>query len=732
MCACSVAFSQTYEVVDGTPFETRVRGVVGVVPVDLTGVRTSKQLRWRVQLATRDIEWRLRRTRPMLISFLRRCGFWQTDRLGIDMLVTAVEPRSKRILRPEMLTGRLVAPAIHSRTYGSGRLEFEFVGFKKETAEALRNWLNSAMKTLVDVYGQPVSSPPGSTRKVRIILDTALDALDGGIYSPSTDEIRIGEFEGRKFDYFNLVHLVMHAFRGELVLSYPAWEEGMARAAAVIATRKLTPTFDPSDPLDGDPLFLMPIYDLLNQPQLGSPFFMPPSGYQPMAIWRYGMSAAAWLKVAAENQNFFRQFNEAYYSLYDASASVPLSGDVPLLKRIASRIVPKVEGIDFYDWYRRQFVLDTSVRAGFKLYVFNVPLEIGIIIAINYYRTTPIGDEVPLNALAQLIYSNDISDDLYAEEGNEVEIVNGEGFIAPQFFNIGGANRIRVDISVEGMRKVIHFPYGVRGPENKENPFFGALIGADSGQVTISGDEMKAIAEVKRGVFAITGGVDLNGLRKFKIEHTADGGTTVMEFRNVGFGFYVLMLNAVGSIITVTKTFKSGWNLMGIPVLPLNSDEAEILGIPREKLLLAHWQPNLIGTSKYEIYPNISTPMHPGVGYWLLLDKDTVVSVKGMPIPTDEPFEIPLIGGFNQLANPFPFAISVKDFRVQYMDGQPLDLQSASQAALVNPTVWVWTQDKGYEAAEIIEPWGGFWIRSLKPVGVWLLIQPIQAKAVVR
>ncbi|MFA4015237.1 MAG: hypothetical protein RUDDFDWM_000315 [Candidatus Fervidibacterota bacterium] len=723
---CSLVSAQsTYEVLDNTPFETRVRGIAGVIAVDSSGVRNANQLRWRTQYAIRDAEWRLRRTRPRVVHFLRRYGFWRGKRIGIDMLAVAVEPRSKRILT----TSSLSAPARAKRVFGTGKVEFEFIGFRKEVAESLRNWLNSAMPTLIEVYGNPVSTPPGSTRKVKIILDTTLDALDGGVYSPSTDEIRISNFEGRNFDYFNLVHHVLHAFRGPLVLSYPAWEEGMARAAAIIATKKLLPKFDPSDPMDGDPLFLMPLYDLLNQPPLGNPLFIPPSGYQTMAFWRYGMSAAAWLKVAVEDEGFFRKFNETYYSRYNERASTPLSGNVPALKYIASRIVKQVEGMDFYDWYRRQWVLDTSVRSGFKLYVFNVPLEIGVLIAICYYRTTPDGNEIPLNALAQLIYSNDMSDDLYAEEGNEAEIFFGDGFIAPQFFNIGGPNLIRIDIAVEGMRTVVYFPYNVRGEINKENPIFGGLVGADSGQVVVKGDGVSESVNVSRGVFAITSGVDLNGLRKFTIEHMPLGGITMTEHRNMCFGFYVLMLNGRASVVTVEKVFKRGWHLFGVPVIPIKTDEADILGIPKEKLLLAHWQPNLVGVSRYEVYPNISTPMHPGVGYWLLLDSDYKVTVQGTPTPADEPFEIPLLGGFNQLANPFPFPISVNDFMVVYKDGEPLSLQTASQMGYIDPNVWIWTQEEGYKRATTIEPWSGFWVRSLQPVGVWLIIPPVRAKS---
>lgn len=726
---CSVVLAQgTYEVLDNTPFETRIRGVAGVIAVDSSGVRNANQLRWRTQYAIRDAEWRLRRTRPQVIHFLRRYGFWRSKRLGIDMLAVAVEPKGKRMLTASSLS----APTKARRAYGAGKLEFEFVGFRKEVAEALRNWLNSAMPTLIEVYGSPVSTPPGSLRKVKIILDTTLDALDGGVYSPSTDEIRISAFEGRNFDYFNLVHQVLHAFRGPLIISYPAWEEGMARAAATIATRKLIPKFDPSDPTDGDPLFLMPLYDLLNQPPLGNSVFIPPSGYQTMSIWRYGMSAAAWLKVAAEDESFFKKFNEIYYSKYDERASIPLSGDVPALKYITSQIVKQVEGMDFYDWYRRQWVLDTSVRGGFKLYVFNVPLEIGVLIAICYYRTTPDGNEIPLSALAQLRYSNDMSDDLYAEEGNEADIVSGEGFIAPQFFNIGGPNLIRIDIAVEGIRTTVYFPYDVRGETNKENPIFGGLIGAGGGQVVIKGDGVSESVSVSRGVFAVASGVELSGLRKFTIEHTPSDGITMTERRNMCFGFYVLMLNGRTSVVTVERFFKRGWHLFGVPVIPIKTDEADILGIPKEKLLLAHWQPNLVGASRYEIYPSISTPMHPGVGYWLLLDSDRTITVQGTPTPTDEPFEIPLLGGFNQLANPFPFKISVDDFMVAYKDGEPLSLQMASQMGYIDSNVWVWTQEGGYQRATTIEPWGGFWMRSLQPVGVWLIIPPVQAKSVGR
>lgn len=718
----------TYEILDNTPFATRARGIVGAISVDARGVRTKRHLQWRVQWAVRSAEWRLRKRRPRVIRFLQRYGFWRYGRrLGIGAIVAAVRSTDKQLIRADSLPRwGIMRKRQPTREYGAGQIEFEFQGFTQEMEAALRNWLNGAMPHLIDVYGAPVTSPPNSTRKVTIILDTTLDALDGGVYSPSTDEIRIPAFEQRHFDYFNLIHQIFHAFRGPLLLAYPAWEEGMARAAAILATRRIIPGFDPASPTDGDPLFLMPLYDLLNQPPLANNLFLPPSGFIDMAIWRIGMSAAAWLKVAVENPNFFKQFNEQYYAQYDPKADAPLSGNVPALKEIARRIVPQVEGLNFLDWYRRQYVLDTSVRTGFKLYIFHVPLQIGILIVINYYRTTPTGDEVALNGHAHLIYSNDLNDDLYAEEGNDTDVINGEGFIAPQFFNIGGANRITIDVTVEKLKTTIYFPYDVRGPENEENPLFGAVIGADEAELTIrTTDNVEAQATVSRGVFAITEGIDLNELRKFTIEHKYAELEPIVEYRNAGFGFYILLLRARTSIGTVNHTFARGWHLMGVPIIPLKSDEAEILGIPPEKLLLAHWQPNLPGNQKYEIYPRISMPMLPGVGYWLRVDEDIQVTIQGMPTPTDEPYEIPLLAGFNQLANPFPFTVRVADFQVKYGDEGPVDLQTAQQNGWIDPTIWIWTQEQGYQMATFIPPWSGFWVRALRPDGIWLLIPPI-------
>ncbi|MCX7968163.1 MAG: hypothetical protein N3B10_06695, partial [Armatimonadetes bacterium] len=84
---------------------------------------------------------------------------------------------------------------------------------------------------------------------------------------------------------------------------------------------------------------------------------------------------AAWLKVAAENPECFRQFNQLLLALPDVES---VRGDTVSLVDLMREVVPQVEGMDFYDWYRRQYVLDTGVSVGPKLYAFAVPLHMGV------------------------------------------------------------------------------------------------------------------------------------------------------------------------------------------------------------------------------------------------------------------------------------------------------------------------------------------------------------------
>ncbi len=696
--------------------------MVGAIGVPIRNL-TATQIRTlaRQQVLQRDSL--LRFNQPRVREWFVRHGIWKPGQpIGVDTLVVAADDASNR----------------SRQTFGAGTLQFRFENFPSTVEAQIRSFLTRAMPVLTDIYGPPIASPPGATRTVTIVLDEALDALDGGVYNAVTDEIRLPEFvPQRGYDWFNLLHQLLHAFRGPLLLSFPAWEEGHARAAAMIAAVRLRgqgvaelSRFDPKDPVHGDPLWVLPLYDILNQPPLGNPVFLPPSGFQPMAFWRIGMSAAAWLKVAAENPQCFQQFNQALLALPDPQS---VRGDTVALVDLMREVVGQVEGMDFYDWYRRQFVLDTGVSVGPKLYAFSVPLHIGVLLILNHYRTTAEGDELPLAGTAQLVYRNDQSDDLYAEEGNEADIFDGEGFLAPQFFNIGGPNLIFVDIFVSGLAVSVPFPYMVRGEEPNENPLWGGVLNTLSGQITIRFNEVADLAPVTvtRGVFAVTQGLDLGQLYRLQIRYRNDGNETV-ERRNGAFDFYCLVVQARPSVIPIEVTLPAGVHLITVPLLPTASDEATALGIPADELMLARWNPLRPGTVKYEFYPRITTPMMPGIGYWLKLFRETTLRVEGTPIPTDQPYQIPLFGGFNQVGNPFARDLPVGEILVAFGNEQPVGLAEAEQRGWVQNAVWVWDPVLGYQLAQTVRSWQGFWIRSLRPSGVRLVFNWTRGRSVVQ
>lgn len=714
---------RAHRTVTNEPFNARARGLVGAIGVNLRQERDTKAISRLIGEATRRHDLSLRAGRPRSLAFLRGRGVWpRGGRLGLDAIVVGLR------------RGRLALPIVRSkrgsRSFGSGSISFQFQGFSSVQETQLRNFLETGLAILTDVYGPPVSSPPGTTRTVAIIQDPLLSSLDGGAFSPTTDEIRVPTFQDQKFDYFNLIHQVLHAFRGPLLLSFPAWEEGMARSAAIVAYHRIDPTFDPASPTEGDPLYLLPLYDLLNQPELGNSTFLSSSGYQSMAFWRIGMSAAAWLKVAAEDPEFYRKFNDAFYAAGDPDV---LRGNVPALKELLSVIVPQVEGREFRDWFRRQWVFDNSVTTGLKLYVYNVPLEIGPLLVFNYYRTDPAGAEVPLTAKAHLIYRNDSSNDLYAEEGNETDIVGGEGFLSPQFFNVGGENRITIDVRVGNIMRAIPFPYMVHGPDNAEHPVFGAVLGAEDGTVTVS-SEIGGLGSgsVVRGAFEVASGIDLDGFRKLSIEYKQPNAPLSVERRNVAFGYYVVLPRARPQLVTLTNTFPrtgNGFHMMGVPlILPFQNDESSALGIPANRLLLARWRPALPGINKFELYPRIAGPMSPGAGYYLKVLSDANVSITGTPVPTNQPFEIPLVAGFNQLANPFNFPVSTSDFRVALGASAPVDLSTAESNRWVQRLVWIFDPMNGSAPTQVVEPWQGFWIRALRPDGLRIFILPNAAR----
>jgi len=628
--------------------------------------------------------------------------------------------------------GRLILPD-HDRAWQTGtpigdasnNITFQFVGWSQADRAALETYLNEAMPIARSIYG-----PPAFDIAVQVIEDDELHELQGGTYDVTNNELRLPPLSGNfPEDTFVLIMLVLNAFRDDVALFFDSWEQGMigAAATAVQIAPGVSPGYDPANP---GPFYSGSVYDPMNQPSLGNSTWYPDSGFSGMLVWRIAQARAAWFKCYTEDPNFFVRFNTQYYARLNSlspAAQTILPGDTPSLLEICATVLPTVEGQSFFNWYRQQYALDTSVSVGPKLYTWNIPLLDAVALIVEHYETTPDGGELPRGGTARLTYYSYEFQSLFAQEGNEIQIpatgdAAGEGFLIPTFFNIGGPQRVTVQIELNGLFAQYPFAYGVRGFDPGENNLYGAIIGPNEGTIEVVGLDGLSGVEVKRGVWG--GVISQNAMSQSQLEVTfEDGdGNRVTRTVNVAFDTYDVLL-AAGARAGVTKRFSYGSNglyLMSLPVLPVLGDPATILGIPSEQLMLARWDPAAAGGGRYDFYPAID-PFRPGLGYWLRVLSDVTVAVDGV-LPSDrDDVYVPLFAGWNMVGCGRNRQVPMADLLIQRgaADSQPFS--DAVTEGWVQAGLWGYDQQSGYKLVSQLEPFDGNWIRCLLPEGATLV-----------
>ncbi len=619
----------------------------------------------------------------------------------------------------------------------NNNITFEFEGFSTRDETMFRSYLDRAMPMARVVYG-----PPAFDITVKVIQDDQLHALQGGTYDVTTNELRLPpppQSGGRNVpeDTFVLMLLVLNAFHDDVALFYDGWEQGMIGAAATVVqiSPNVSPGYDPANP---GPFYSGSIYDAVNQPSLGNSTWFPDSGFSGMLVWRIAQARGAWFKCYIEDPTFFSRFNAQYYarlnSLSPAEQAV-LPGDTPSLLEICATVLPTVEGQSFFNWYQQQGVLDTSVAVGPKLYTWQIPLSDAIGLIVEHYETTRTGDELPRGGTARLTYWSYKFQSLFAQEGNEIQIPAsgdsaGEGFLIPTFFNIGGPQRITVQMELNGLWARYPFPYGVRGewdpgtgslPPDANN-LWGGIIGPNEGTIEVTGLDGLSGVEVKQGVWG--GRITQNIMSPAQLTVTFEDpdGNRVTRKANVAFDDYGVLLEA-GATAVVSKHLSFGTNglyLFSLPVLPLLGDPAAALGIPPEQLMLARWNPASAGGGRYDFYPAVD-PFRPGLGYWLRILADVTVAVEGVLPGDGEDVYVPMSAGWNMVGCARNAQVSMDDLLIQRgaADSQPF--ADAVTDGWVQAGIWAFDQQNGYKLVAQLQPFGGYWIRCLLPEGATLL-----------
>lgn len=678
-------------------------------------------------------------------------------------------------------------------------LTFKFENFTSAQTTEFQTYLQKAYPLMVQLYGEPAPSQQGAA--VRVVFDsTAGDGLyelppaeptnEGGIiqYNPVTTADGLTAEQARNINNFNLTRQILIAFHGINIFDFDAWELGFSDAAALVVMYQAL-----GSPANFDPsalgVYLLPVYDFFNRPELGNAFFFAEGASLNLGFYRAGMAQAAWLKAYVENPNFFKGFNQQYYNQLATNPGVPLSGNVPALKQIAAGIVPTVEGLRFTDWYRRQYVLDTSVTVGDKLWVAVLPLAAsasGDTRSVLYgvaqrYRTLADGSEQPLSGTGSVVALDENGADITStsvelNQDNRV-IFNslGEAELDSQntpqgflpvvgFRNTGTPDRGRITLlfNVGAAQAVAFFPYNVAGTTTQPTGFYGATLGTNEGTVRLQviGGAAGA-ATLNRGAFKTTVPYP-SGPRvrsEFRVFPT-DGAAPRTILRNSAWSVFdggtqslaVLLETAPGNATFTSNLTSTGGNLLrmiSLPLFPTESDEAAVLGLDPNTLLLARYRPNLspvgfgsggiqygISADKHELYPNINEPFAPGRGYWLKLRSNLALSVQGGEPPKSQPYEVPLLGGWNQIGVPFNQSFLLGNVQVRLREGGLLTYATALSRNLILPGVWRWKIEGGYErvdtgsaASQVLQPFEGYYIFTPEARGVKLVFTPTTTTA---
>jgi hypothetical protein len=658
-------------------------------------------------------------------------------------------------LRQDLATSRIVLVSRRGRLQaldrgvnrGQGRgsiRDFVYEGWSTQEETILRDFERTAYAQCVWVYGDPAFT----LDQVRVIRDAALTGTlkerVGGYYVVSDPdagrpaEIHLPPTDDVSLIKLQFLHMMLYAFHDRAILHYDSWEDGMARAATVAIMRRIDPQFDFLYYTD---YYLMQLHDLLNQPPLGNNTYFPDSGYDGMLIWRMTQSAAVWLKCYTENRDFFRLFNAAYYDAYTANPSV--AGNIPALKGICAGVLPTVEGEGFAAWYERHYALDTSVSYGPKLYIFNVPDYpqdpdtdgYGMFCFVQYYATQGDGDETPYGGVCYPIYwAWDYSyPDLYlGEQYEQVQVKNGFGSIAPLFFlpNEQGnpdAQRITVDFTINTETARIYFPYALSGRESNPNEFFGCLLSADKAtlHVTFEGGSAKEV-DAAQGGFSLDASSQLTGLSDFsktQVEYESASGNRTIQI-NTGFEFYIPLIRGESTGAAgqeLTHTYPAGTQMVSFPIDPFESDSALALGIPKSKLRLARWRPDILEDDKYEFYPK--TPrIKAGRGFWLKLDSQRDVTLSGYVPDYAAEYRIGLLPGWNMVGPPTEAVYDTADLVIETGNGEAAFFDEAVLSGVVGQFTTLVGSD--YEIANSLEPWTCYWIRCYSDSGAVLIFQP--------
>jgi len=214
----------------------------------------------------------------------------------------------------------------------------------------LTNMLSDFYQAAKVVCGNPLFNNSVNLRK-----DPTISFA--GLYYPSLNEMVVKNTNSPDV----VCHEMIHAFRDDLIMGLPTFEEGMTWACEVEVLNRL-PAYITWDSFHSYPYDVY--YESFNQRVVGGKNGNIFLGWN--ALLRYQLAGYAWAKCFLENEDFFRRFNCELFrrTLLDATTPYVETN----LFSIANDVQQVAEGDAFPIWYQKQCVLNTSPQTGYFLF----------------------------------------------------------------------------------------------------------------------------------------------------------------------------------------------------------------------------------------------------------------------------------------------------------------------------------------------------------------------------
>ena len=668
------------------------------------------------------------------------------------------------------------APPIR-HTQSALTLNFDSTGTEAFTSSyqaLLQSVYNTAQPLLNTYFGQP---QVGGAVHVANFDATIGDrnAIAGGYYvtdnGSGVPEIRFPVYNSNEAAAVNFVHCLLLAYLGPDGYNYDAYEEGLVRAVVmrVCRTSGALPSTLDSDVIEStleNTYDIGGYYDWYNQRALGAPQFiaanllnspLPASGGSGLYLTRYKMAGSAWGKVLVQYPTFAAQLNNALLvnPAIGTTPSVLISTGQSIINSLAGTTAT-VEGRSFSDWYRHQFILDTTIKQQSQTYLSPIPITTGLagadfgvfIVQATYFKTDSSGNETLLSGTSYPIFWDDTFNRINTNVQDEViDIVASEGTVTPNFPDLYGGQpyRCTIDLPVSDQIQRVYLPAGgiATATNTTPNDFYGTLSGVAnlSGdtvviQVSIGGTVIATVPVTNDAFGTVIGtaqNYNQNASVTLSVLRTRGGTTTTLYSRvvNKQIGDLGVDLQVPGDgTDTVTNGLSKGIQFIGFPIDPFTSDPTSIFGVSANNLLLARYDSS---ASAYNLYPSIE-PVQVGHGYFVRLDSaQPAFSVDGRLVPNVSG-SVSLKPGWNMVSTPIAQAIATSQVRLLHAADFPTTFAEGLGTTIGldffkflpgNPDPVTGAPEGGtFTAATEFDPNVGYYVLCLAPEGITLTFDP--------